>query len=157
MGVGLADWIAEFFEQAQGILQVGACLVEEVDPGASMTDAQVSVGLSRLVAVVLGGDQGGVVGGGEVVPVALPFEEWHQRMSELPGVRVVSGGGGQLDRRQQHGIFSGKPGPRRRVIGGFLWCHPGQRWGQGNGLLLVGVGQIPSSLRGVQVVIQHPL
>ena len=94
MGGGLAGWVAEFFEQAQGLLQVGAGLVEAADPGVGMTDSQVSVGLSLLVGVALGGGQGGVVGGGEVVPVSLSFEEWHQRMRELPGVGVVPGGGG---------------------------------------------------------------
>ncbi len=96
MGVGLAGLVAEFFEQAQGVLQVGAGLVEAADPGAGVTDSQVSVGLSLLVGVVLGGGQGDVVGGGEVVPVSLSFEEWHQRVRELPGVGVVAGGVEQM-------------------------------------------------------------
>jgi hypothetical protein len=122
-----------------------------------LTDSQLSVGLSLLVGVALGGSQGGVVGGGEVVPVSLPFEEWHQHVRELPGVGVVAGVGGQLDDGQQHGIFGGEPVPGGRVIGGFLWRHPGQRGGQGDGLLLVGIGLVPGGLCGVQVMIQHPL
>src|SRR5580704_5279065 len=80
VGVGLAGLVAEFFEQAQGVPQMGAGLVEAADPGAGMTDSQVSVGLSLLVGVAPGGGQGVVVGVLEVVPVSLSFEEWHQRV-----------------------------------------------------------------------------
>ena len=39
VGVGLVGLVAEFFEQAQGVLQVGVSLVEAADPGTGLTDS----------------------------------------------------------------------------------------------------------------------
>jgi hypothetical protein len=42
-------------------------------------------------------------------PQAASGQEVPQRPRQLPGVRVVAVAGGQLDRREQHGMFGGEP------------------------------------------------
>ena len=103
VAVGLAGLVAEILEQAQGLPGVSMGLVVAAEPGTGPAEAAMGMGLPTPVSALPGGSQGGVLDGGPVVPVPPPQKELSQRPGKLPGVSGLPGGGGQLDRSEQHG------------------------------------------------------
>jgi hypothetical protein len=69
--VGLLDPIAGPAVQVVAVSQLDMCVIEASQPGVGTGEEAVSAGLRGRV----GQPPGGVLGGGEVVPVAPPVEE----------------------------------------------------------------------------------
>ena len=92
--------------------QVGVC------------DGEVAVraGLGGPVVQPSRGVQGGVLGGGPVVPVAPPVEEDEQCQGQLAGVAVEPGAGGLVDGCEQHGCSA--------VNHAIAWSGPVGSWGE---------------------------
>ena len=92
-------------------------LVVAAEPGAGAAEAEVGMGLPRLISAPPCGAQGGELAGGPVVPLSPPLEELPQRPGKLPGVGRQFLLGGQLDGREQDGVFGLEPDPRLPMVG----------------------------------------
>ena len=114
---GLSRRVRAVLLMAQGLPGVSMGLVVAAEPGTGPAEAAMGMGLPTPVSALPGGSQGGVLDGGPVVPVPPPQKELSQRPGQLPGVSGLPGGGGHLDRTEQHGVFDLEPGPRLPMVG----------------------------------------
>jgi hypothetical protein len=112
VGPGLPGGVVDRSRQLEGAAEMEMRVVA-AQVGVSEAEVAVRPGLGAAVAELPRGVQGGVVGGGPVLPVPLPVEEDVQRPGQLAGVAVVPVAGGLLDGREQHAVLGGEPGHRQ--------------------------------------------
>jgi hypothetical protein len=113
VGPGLPGGVVDRSRQLEGAAEMEMRVVVAAQVGVSEAEVAVRPGLGAAVAELPRGVQGGVVGGGPVLPVPLPVEEDVQRPGQLAGVAVVPVAGGLLDGREQHAVLGGEPGHRQ--------------------------------------------
>ena len=109
---------------------VGIVVVAQLNIGAG--EIAVGAGLRGRIGQPSGGGHGGVLGGGEIVPVPSPVEEAEEGPGQLPGVGVVPGGGGVVDGGEQDGVFGGEPFQGLLMVGGVFGGGAGLGRGEGD-------------------------
>jgi hypothetical protein len=97
VGVGLTGLVTEFFEEAQSLPEVDVGFVIATEPAVGAADTSVSVGLCTLVSLSECDGQGAMHGGGQVVPMPVPFKELHKHAGKLPGMGVMPSSSGKVD------------------------------------------------------------
>ena len=117
VGFRLAKLVVELCEQGQGLLEVGAGHGMAAERLVGAAEVLVSEGFAEPVGLVSVRRQGGVLGGGQVMPLPLAGEVVRQRPGQLPGAGAPAGDGGQLDGGKQHRILGLEPGPGCCVAG----------------------------------------
>jgi hypothetical protein len=112
------------------------------------------VGLPCHVAGAAGCRDGGVLGGGPVLPVPAALEVGGQRAGELPGVPWEAVAGGLLDGAEQDLVLGVQPGSCLRLVGELLGDRAGLGGIQGQAVPWP-VQQPGGFLGAVQVVVEQ--